>query len=70
MKLIKENNAYNSLVKQYICDSTADLETIESPEFGTMALVLTEFKIYVYDGAGEWRSESGVYDSTQVTENH
>lgn len=66
VKLIKENNAYNSLVKQYICDSAAELENIENPEFGTMVLVLTEFKIYVYDGAGEWRSESGVYTPTNT----
>ena len=65
VKLIKENNAYNSLVKQYICDSASELENIEDPEFGTMVLVLADFKIYVYDGAGEWRSESGVYTNTK-----
>ena len=43
VKLIKENNAYNSLVKQYICDTADDLANIEDPEFGSMALILDEF---------------------------
>lgn len=61
VKLIKENNAYNSLVKQYICEEVDDLDEIEDPEFGSMALILDGFKIYVCDSEGSWVSDSGSY---------
>ena len=61
VKLIKENNAYNSLVKQYICEEVEDLDEIEDPEFGSMALILDEFQIYVCGSNGTWTSENGSY---------
>lgn len=61
VKLIKENDAYNSLVKEYICDTVGDLDGIENPEFGSKALILDGFKTYICNSEGTWISDSGSY---------
>lgn len=53
MKLMREGDRANTNYKEYIVDTTTDLDGVKK-EFGTMVVCLEDQKVYVCGSDLEW----------------
>lgn len=54
VQLVQIGNTPNINKKQYIVDTTTEMNAIADAEFGDIALNLEDAKFYVLNGSGTW----------------
>ena len=53
-KITKNDNDISYNVKEFVCDTIEDLQTLPKCEMGSLAIVISEVSVYLRNSAGEW----------------
>ena len=53
-KITKNDNDISYNVKEFVCDTVEDLQTLPKCEMGSLAIVISEISVYLRNSAGEW----------------
>ena len=53
-KITKNDNDISYNVKEFVCDTVEDLQTLPKCEMGSLAIVISEVSVYLRNSAGEW----------------
>ena len=53
-KITKNDNDISYNVKEFVCDTVEDLQTLPKCEMGSLAIVISEISVYLRNSAGKW----------------
>ena len=53
-KITKNDNDISHGVKEFVCDTIEDLQTLPKCEMGSLAIVISEASVYLRNSAGKW----------------
>ena len=53
-KITKNDNDISYNVKEFVCDTVEDLQTLPKCEMGSLAIVISEASVYLRNSAGKW----------------
>lgn len=53
-KITKNDNDISYNVKEFVCDTVEDLQTLPKCEMGSLAIVISEVSVYLRNSAGKW----------------